>query len=63
MSGSVADPRAGGRWRGCAPYVLAALVRRYGDFDGAEDAAQEALVAASQQWPVEGVPEQSDAAG
>ena len=30
-------------WRDCAPGVLGALVRRYGDFDAAEDAAQEAL--------------------
>jgi RNA polymerase sigma factor (sigma-70 family) len=36
--------------------VLAALVRRYGDFDTAEDALQEALLAAANQWPVEGVP-------
>lgn len=43
-------------WRGCVPHVLAALVRRYGDFDAAEDALQEALLAASGQWPVEGAP-------
>lgn len=44
-------------WRRWAPDVLAALVRRYGDFDAAEDAAQEALLAAARQWPSEGVPE------
>ena len=44
-------------WRECAPHVLAALVRRYGDFDPCEDALQEALVAASRQWPGEGVPD------
>lgn len=44
-------------WRGCAPHVLAALVRRYGDFDTAEDALQEALLAASRQWPRAGLPE------
>jgi predicted RNA polymerase sigma factor len=43
--------------RELAPQVLAALVRRYGDFDACEDAVQEALLAASLQWPVEGVPE------
>src|SRR4051812_44444928 len=43
-------------WREAAPRVLAALVRRYGDFDSAEDALQEALLAASRQWPDEGVP-------
>jgi RNA polymerase sigma factor (sigma-70 family) len=44
-------------WRECAPDVLAALVRRYGDFDAAEDAVQEALLAATQQWPAEGLPD------
>jgi RNA polymerase sigma factor (sigma-70 family) len=43
-------------WRECTPRVLAALVRRYGDLDTAEDALQEALLAAANQWPVEGVP-------
>ncbi|MDX3191058.1 sigma factor-like helix-turn-helix DNA-binding protein [Streptomyces sp. MN03-5084-2B] len=43
--------------RELAPQVLAALVRRYGDFDACEDAVQEALLAASQQWPAEGVPD------
>ncbi|MFL6267404.1 MAG: RNA polymerase sigma factor [Actinomycetes bacterium] len=43
--------------RACAPDVLAALVRRYGDFDAAEDAVQEALVAAARQWPVDGLPD------
>jgi RNA polymerase sigma factor (sigma-70 family) len=44
--------------RACAPQVLGAVVRRYGDFDTSEDAVQEALLAASQQWPVDGVPDQ-----
>jgi RNA polymerase sigma factor (sigma-70 family) len=44
-------------WRECAPHVLAALVRRYGDFDSCEDALQEALLAAARQWPEEGVPD------
>ena len=43
-------------WRDEAPHVLAALVRRYGDFDTAEDAVQEALLAAATQWPEEGLP-------
>lgn len=42
--------------RQLAPQVLGALVRRYGHFDTAEDAVQEALLAAVQQWPKEGVP-------
>jgi RNA polymerase sigma factor (sigma-70 family) len=33
------------------------VVRRYGHFDFAEDAVQEALLAAATQWPREGVPE------
>ena len=44
-------------WRQHAAHVLAALVRRSGDFDAAEDAAQEALLAATRQWPVEGMPD------
>jgi RNA polymerase sigma factor (sigma-70 family) len=40
-----------------APQVLGALVRRYGHFDTAEDAVQEALLAAATQWPAEGVPD------
>ncbi|MEJ7726877.1 MAG: DUF6596 domain-containing protein [Actinomycetes bacterium] len=44
-------------WRECAPDVLAALVRGYGDFDAAEDAMQEALLAAARQWPTDGLPE------
>jgi len=42
--------------RQLAPQVLGALVRRYGHFDTAEDAVQEALLAASVQWPAAGVP-------
>jgi predicted RNA polymerase sigma factor len=43
--------------RALAPQVLGALVRRFGDFAAAEDAVQEALLAASRQWPVEGLPD------
>jgi RNA polymerase sigma factor (sigma-70 family) len=43
--------------RTLAPEVLGALVRRYGNFDAAEDAVQEALLAAATQWPEEGLPE------
>ena len=43
--------------RTLAPQVLGALVRRYGHFDAAEDAVQEALLAAVQQWPAEGRPD------
>jgi len=43
--------------RELAPQVLGILVRRYGDFDAAEDSVQEALVAAAVHWPRDGVPE------
>ncbi|WP_319058491.1 RNA polymerase sigma factor, partial [Streptomyces europaeiscabiei] len=46
-----------GLLRRCAPQVLGALVRRYGHFDAAEDAVQEALLAAAGQWPSNGVPD------
>jgi RNA polymerase sigma factor (sigma-70 family) len=42
--------------RRLAPQVLGAVVRRYGHFDLAEDATQEALLAASAQWPQAGLP-------
>src|ERR1700741_1386505 len=42
------------RWedllRELAPQVLGAVVRRFGHFDTAEDAVQEALLAAATQW-------------
>jgi RNA polymerase sigma factor (sigma-70 family) len=43
--------------RELAPQVLATLIRRHGQFDACEDAVQEALLAATVQWPREGVPE------
>jgi RNA polymerase sigma factor (sigma-70 family) len=43
--------------RELAPQVLGALMRRFGDFSAAEDAVQEALLAAAMQWPGEGVPD------
>ena len=43
--------------RELAPQVLGALTRRSGDFDAAEDAVQEALIAAADHWPREGVPD------
>jgi RNA polymerase sigma factor (sigma-70 family) len=43
--------------RDLAPQVLGALMRRFRDFDTAEDAVQEALLAAATQWPESGVPE------
>ena len=43
--------------RRLTPQVLGAVVRRYGNFDLAEDATQEALLAAYVQWPRDGLPE------
>jgi RNA polymerase sigma factor (sigma-70 family) len=43
--------------RELAPQVLGAVVRRYGNFDIAEDAVQEAMLAAATQWPSEGAPD------
>ncbi|WP_327113514.1 sigma-70 family RNA polymerase sigma factor [Nocardia sp. NBC_01730] len=43
--------------RALAPQVLGTLVRRFGDFDTAEDALQEAMLAAATQWPSEGLPD------
>src|SRR5213080_898516 len=42
--------------RPLVPQVLGTLVRRHGQFDACEDAVQEALLAATVQWPAEGVP-------
>jgi RNA polymerase sigma factor (sigma-70 family) len=50
-------PRVEDLLRELAPQVLAALVRRYGQFDTAEDAVQEALIAAATRWPADGVPD------
>ncbi|HEY7137135.1 MAG TPA: DUF6596 domain-containing protein [Acidimicrobiia bacterium] len=43
-----------GLLRDLAPRALGAVVRRYGNFADAEDAVQEALVAAATRWPAEG---------
>jgi RNA polymerase sigma factor (sigma-70 family) len=43
--------------RELAPQVLGAVARHFGDFDSAEDAVQEALLAAARQWPEAGVPD------
>jgi RNA polymerase sigma factor (sigma-70 family) len=43
--------------RDLAPQVLGAVIRRFHDFAAAEDAVQEALIAAALQWPEEGIPD------
>ena len=40
-----------GLLRELAPQALGAVARKYGGFADAEDAVQEALVAAAAQWP------------
>jgi len=51
------DPDAEHLLRDLAPQVLGSVMRRYRDFAACEDAVQEALMAASQQWPCDGMPE------
>jgi len=43
--------------RELTPQVLGTIVRRFRDFATAEDAVQEALLAAAMQWPRDGVPD------
>ena len=43
--------------RPLAPEVLGAVVRRCRDFAAAEDAVQDAMIAAADQWPREGLPQ------
>jgi RNA polymerase sigma-70 factor, ECF subfamily len=44
-------------WRLDAGRIVASLARWTGDFQRAEDAAQDALIAALEHWPTQGVPE------
>ena len=46
-----------GLLRELAPQVLGAVIRRSGDFAAAEDAVQQALIAAAERWPGDGVPD------
>jgi RNA polymerase sigma factor (sigma-70 family) len=51
------DARSEHLLRELAPQVLGAIARRFHDFAAAEDAVQEALLAAAMQWPREGMPD------
>jgi RNA polymerase sigma factor (sigma-70 family) len=51
------DPAVEELLRELAPQLLGALVRRFRDFDSAEDAAQEALLEAALKWPEAGLPD------
>src|SRR4051794_33813936 len=53
----MSEPAVEDLLRDLTPQVLGALVRRYGRFEGCEDAVQEAVLAAAVQWPAEGVPD------
>lgn len=53
----ITTPPAQDLLRELAPQVLGALVRRYGHFDTAEDAVQEALIAAATRWHEHGTPD------
>jgi predicted RNA polymerase sigma factor len=54
---TVAVPTLDEVLRPLVPQVLGVLVRRHGQFEACEDAVQEALLAATVQWPGEGVPD------
>ncbi|HJR41916.1 MAG TPA: DUF6596 domain-containing protein [Gemmatimonadaceae bacterium] len=56
MTSRDADLSVGHLLRELAPQVLGAVAHRHGDFAAAEDAVQEALIAAAAQWPAEGIP-------
>jgi RNA polymerase sigma factor (sigma-70 family) len=57
VSSLTGDCRGENLLRELAPQVLGAVIRRFRDFSAAEDAVQEALLAAAVQWPAEGVPD------
>ena len=62
IAGAPGDERPAGRvmegvLRELLPQVLGVIARRFGDFAAAEDAVQEALMAAVAQWPLQGLPD------
>jgi RNA polymerase sigma factor (sigma-70 family) len=56
LTTSETDPTLEHLLRDLAPQVLGVVARRHADFSAAEDAVQEALIAAATQWPAQGVP-------
>ncbi len=54
MSG---EPSVEGLLRELAPQTLGIVARKYGQFQAAEDAVQEALIAAAAQWRDDGIPQ------
>ena len=57
MSGETTEIPIEHLLRELAPQVLGVVARRFRDFTSAEDAVQEAMLAAFKQWPQEGIPE------
>jgi len=56
MTGGPSDVSLEHLLRDLTPQVLGTVVRRFRDFEAAEDAVQEALVAAARQWRRKGLP-------
>jgi RNA polymerase sigma-70 factor (ECF subfamily) len=61
VSRSATDPALARVFREEAGRLTASLVRLLGDFDRAEDLVQDALLAALEHWPREGIPERPGA--
>ncbi len=57
MTSAEADRSLESLLRELAPRVLATILGRFRDFAACEDAVQEALIAAAERWPRDGVPE------
>src|SRR5918992_1863973 len=56
MASTRLDPGIERLLRDLAPQVLGSVVRRFRNFAACEDAVQEALIAAAERWPREGLP-------
>jgi RNA polymerase sigma factor (sigma-70 family) len=56
MASTRLDPGIERLLRDLAPQVLGSVVRRFRNFAACEDAVQEALIAAAERWPGEGLP-------
>ena len=57
MTAPPSEPAIEHLLRELTPQVLGSVVRRFHDFAAAEDAVQEASLAAAMQWPRDGLPE------
>lgn len=56
LSGGLSGPALAGVFRDEWGRIVAGLIHQFGDWDLAEDCAQEAFTLALQRWPVEGTP-------